>query len=173
MISPESLIDKTAKIWHPELVNIYGDCQIGAFCNIGCFVEIGPGVIIGDNVSIGAFCFIPSGVMIENDCFIGPGVVFCNDKYPPGPKDGWLPILVKTGAKIGAKVTILPGVTIGERTLVGAGSVVTKNLPPDIIVMGNPARRRITSGWGKKETLEAVVDAYQKNEMGIRQILNG
>ncbi len=133
-------IHPTTKIWHPDLVNIYGDCQIGQRCNIGAFVEIGPGVVIGDDVSIAAFCFIPSGVTIENGCFIGPRVTFCNDKHPPGPKDAWAPINVRKRASVGAGAIILPGVTVGERALVGAGSVVTKDVPDGVIVYGNPAR---------------------------------
>jgi acetyltransferase-like isoleucine patch superfamily enzyme len=131
------------KIWHPDLVNIYGDCKIGQNCNVGAFVEIGPGVVIGDNVSIAAFCFIPSGVTIEDDCFIGPRVTFCNDKYPPSHKDAWQPILVKKGASIGAGSIILPGVTIGEKAQIGAGTIITSDIKPGWRVVGNPARRII------------------------------
>lgn len=136
-------IHYSTKIWHPDKVNIYGDCIIGCYCNIGAFVEIGPGVIIGNNVNIAAFCFIPSGVTIEDNCFIGPRVTFTNDKYPPGKREDWLRTYVKTGASIGAGSVILPGVTIGSGALVGAGSVVTKDVPDGRRVVGNPARMLI------------------------------
>jgi UDP-2-acetamido-3-amino-2,3-dideoxy-glucuronate N-acetyltransferase len=141
MTNPQ--IHHSTKIWHPDKVNIYGDCIIGWNCNIGCFVEIGPGVIIGNNVSIAAFCFIPSGVSIDDNCFIGPRVTFTNDKYPPGRKEDWLRTHVKTGASIGAGAIILPGITIGINALVGAGSVVTKDVLDGQRVAGNPARRII------------------------------
>lgn len=136
-------IHHTTKIWHPDKVNIYGDCVIGENCNIGAFVEIGPGVIIGNNVSIAAFCFIPSGVTIEDGCFIGPRVTFTNDKYPPSNKEEWLPTLVKTKARIGAGAIICPGVIIGSNALVGAGSVVTSDIPDNCRIAGNPGRRMI------------------------------
>lgn len=138
-------IGESTKIWHPELVNIYGSkesiCKIGSCVNIGAFVEIGPGVVIGNNVSIAAFCFIPFGVTIEYSCFIGPRVTFTNDKYPPGNKEDWRPILVKHGTSIGAGSIILPGVTIGENVLIGAGTVVTRDVSNNSRIVGNPGRR--------------------------------
>lgn len=130
-------------IWNPHLANLYGDFVIGDNCSIGTFVEIGPGVIIGNNVRIGAHCFIPEGVTIEDDVFVGPGTIFTNDRYPPGGKEAWRPILVKKGASIGAGSVILPGVVIGEAAMIGAGTVVTGNIPAGIRVVGNPARRII------------------------------
>jgi UDP-2-acetamido-3-amino-2,3-dideoxy-glucuronate N-acetyltransferase len=138
-----SKIGKRTKIWHPELCNLYGDFIIGEDCNIGCFVEIGPGVIIGDRCRIGAHCFIPEGVTIEEDCFIGPHVTFTNDRYPPGGREAWRPILVRKKVSIGAGSVILPGVEIGEGAMVGAGTVVVRNIPAGIRVVGNPARRII------------------------------
>ncbi|MDD5053443.1 MAG: acyltransferase [Sulfuricurvum sp.] len=146
-IDKNSCISESVKIWHPELVNIYGNCSIGENCNIGAFVEIGPEVEIGNNCRIGAHCFIPEGVTIEDDCFIGPGVVFCNDKYPPSHKQAWEKILVKTKASIGAGSIILPGVTIGAGAMIGAGAVVTENIPDYTIVAGNPAKRILKTGW--------------------------
>lgn len=143
-ISSLSKIGDRTMIWHPTLVNIWGDCQIGEDCNIGAFVEIGPGVVIGNHVSIGARCFIPPGVTIEDDCFIGPGCTFTNDRYPPSQDHSkWEKILVKKGAAIGAASTILPGVTIGEKALIGAGSIVCRDIPAGWRVIGNPARRII------------------------------
>lgn len=147
MISNESIIHTSTKIWHPELVNIYGNCKIGENCNIAAFVEIGPGVIIGNNVSVAAHCFIPEGVTIEDDCFIGPGVVFCNDKYPPSSKKFWKPILVKRMSSIGARSVILPGVTIGEGALIGAASVVTRDVQNGTTVFGHPAKKRLRNSW--------------------------
>lgn len=139
MVDGSCVIGEGTKVWRPELVNLYG-CRIGNNCNIGAFVEIGPGVVIGNDVRIAAFCFIPEGVTIEDGCFIGPRVTFCNDRFPPSSKDQWEPILVRRGASIGAHSVILPGVTIGERAMIGAGSVVTRDVPDREIVCGQPAK---------------------------------
>jgi UDP-2-acetamido-3-amino-2,3-dideoxy-glucuronate N-acetyltransferase len=136
-------------IYHPDLVNLYG-CEIGDGCKIGAFVEIRKQVQIGRNVKIQAFAFIPEGVTIEDGVFIGPHACFTNDKYPHavnpdgslmGPSD-WevVPSLVKQGASIGANATILGGITIGEYAMVGAGAVVTHDVPGYAVVLGVPAR---------------------------------
>jgi len=129
--------------------NLYG-CEIGDECKIGTFVEIQKGVKIGRRVKISSHTFICEGVEIEDFVFIGHGVTFINDKYPHSTtEDGelqteadWecIPTVVKQGASIGSNATILCGVTIGERAIVGAGSVVTHDVPPGAIVAGNPAR---------------------------------
>jgi len=120
-------------------VNLY-KCRIGKGCKIDSFVYVEEGVTIGDNCKIRPFVFIPSGVTIENDVFVGPNVTFTNDKYPK-VKGSWTLIKthVKSGASIGANSVVLPGVTIGMAALVGAGSVVTKDVPDRAIVAGNPA----------------------------------
>ena len=123
-----------------DQVNLY-KCKIGKNCKIDSFVYIEGGVVIGDNCKIRPFVFIPTGVVIENDVFIGPNVVFTNDKYPKARGD-WklLHTRVKIGASIGANSVILPGVTIGKRAMVGAGSVVTMDVPDNAVMTGNPAQ---------------------------------
>jgi UDP-2-acetamido-3-amino-2,3-dideoxy-glucuronate N-acetyltransferase len=149
MVDKSATIGKHTIIFHPELVNIYG-CTIGDYCRIGAFIEIKPDVTIGNSVKIEPFVFIPNGVTIENNVFIGPHVIFTNDRHPKSTNpDGSLKrssdwhlekTHVKHGASIGAGATILCGITIGEQAVVGAGSVVTKNVPPKTTVVGNPAR---------------------------------
>jgi len=125
-------------IW--DFVNLFG-CRIGDGCRIGSHTEIGRGVVIGDRCKVEPYAFIPSGVRVEDEVFIGPHVSFTNDPLPRAVGD-WevVPTLVKRGASIGANSTIICGVTIGEGAMVGAGSVVTRDVPPGTLVMGNPAR---------------------------------
>lgn len=130
-------------------VNLYG-CKIGDNSQIGTFVEIQKGATIGRNCKISTHTFICEGVTIEDDVFVGHNVTFINDLLPrsTNPEGGlqteadWscIPTLVKKGASIGSSATLLCGITVGERAIVGAGSVVTKDVPPDTIVAGNPAR---------------------------------
>jgi UDP-2-acetamido-3-amino-2,3-dideoxy-glucuronate N-acetyltransferase len=132
-----------------NFVNLYG-CEIGDGSKIGSFVEIQKGVIVGRNCKISSHAFICEGVTIEDEVFIGHGVNFINDKYPqatiPGgtlqSESDWrvTKTVVRRGASIGTGATILGGVEIAERAVVGAGSVVTTNVPPDSTVAGNPAR---------------------------------
>ncbi len=131
-----------------DFVNLYG-CTIGDFSKIGTFVEIQAGAVIGKNVKVSSHSFICSGVTIEDDVFIGHNVSFINDRYPASTTDGRIqtaedwectPTTVRKGASIGTSATILCGVTIGERAMVGAGSVVTCDVPPGATVVGNPAR---------------------------------
>lgn len=123
-----------------DQVNLY-KCKIGRNCKIDAYVYIEEGVEIGDNVKIRAFTFIPEGVKIEDDVYIGPRVIFTNDKYPRA-KGEWrlLRTFVKKGASIGAGSIILPGVTIGKYALIGAGSIVTRDIEDYAIVVGSPAR---------------------------------
>jgi UDP-2-acetamido-3-amino-2,3-dideoxy-glucuronate N-acetyltransferase len=146
-ISSDVKLGRDVKIY--AFVNLYG-CEIGDHTKIGTFVEIQKGVCIGKNVKISSHTFICEGVTIEEEAFIGHGVMFINDKYPRATtQEGTLqteadwqmiPTLVKKGVSIGTNATILGGVTIGEGAIVGAGSVVTRDVPPFTIVAGNPAR---------------------------------
>lgn len=132
-----------------EYINLYG-CEIGDYTKIGAFVEIQRRAKVGKNCKISTHTFICEGVTIEDNVFIGHSVTFVNDTYPrattPEGKlqtaDDWVvePTLVKKGASIGSGATILPNITIGENAIVGAGSVVTRSVPDNVIVAGNPAR---------------------------------
>jgi acetyltransferase-like isoleucine patch superfamily enzyme len=130
-------------------VNLYG-CEIGDDSRIGTFVEIQKGAKIGKCVKISSHTFVCEGVTIEDNVFIGHGVMFINDKYPratnsyggPQTEADWtcIPTTIKQGASVGSNATILCGVTVGEGAIVGAGSVVTKDVPAWSVVAGNPAR---------------------------------
>jgi acetyltransferase-like isoleucine patch superfamily enzyme len=130
-------------------VNLYG-CSIGDNSRIGAFVEIQKNASIGRNVKVSSHTFVCEGVEIEDDCFIGHNVSFINDKYPratgdagaPQSEADWrvVPTRVMRGASIGTGATILCGITIGENAIVGAGSVVTHDVPDNAVVAGNPAR---------------------------------
>ena len=146
-ISPDVKLGKNVCI--RDFTNLYG-CEIGDDVKIGTFVEIQKGVKIGSRCKISSHTFICEGVTLEDDIFIGHNVTFTNDRYPRATNgDGrlqtdadWACIrtLIKRGASIGSGATLLCGITIGENALVGAGSVVTKDVPSGAVVAGNPAR---------------------------------
>ena len=140
-------IGKDVRIFN--FVNAYG-CSIDDNSKIGAFVEIQKGAFIGKNCKISSHTFICEGVYIEDNVFVGHGVMFTNDLFPkatnadgtPQTEADWKVIktIVKTGASIGSNATILCGITIGENALIGAGSVVTKDVSPDTVVAGVPAK---------------------------------
>ncbi len=129
--------------------NLYG-CELGDNSRVGCFVEIQKNAKIGKNCKISSHSFICEGVTIEDNVFIGHNVTFINDLFPRATReDGsmqtdqdWvcIPTVIKKGASIGSGVTLLGGVTVGENALIGAGSVVTRDIPSNAIAVGNPAR---------------------------------
>jgi acetyltransferase-like isoleucine patch superfamily enzyme len=147
-ISADVVLGKAVRIFQPELVNLYG-CTIGDETRIGAFVEIQKNAFVGCRCKISSHTFICEGVTIEDECFIGHGVLFINDKHPRATKNGelqseadWTVVAtrVKRGASIGSGAIIMCGVTIGERAMVGAGAVVTHDVPDGAVVAGVPAR---------------------------------
>jgi acetyltransferase-like isoleucine patch superfamily enzyme len=135
-------------IFHPECVNLYG-CTIGNKTKVGAFVEIQKNARVGALCKISSHTFVCEGVTIEDEVFVGHGVMFINDPYPRATSNGELqteadwqivPTLVKRGASIGSGAVVLAGVTIGEQSLVGAGAVVTHDVPDHSVVVGIPAR---------------------------------
>lgn len=147
LIAPDVRLGRDVAIYN--FVNLYG-CEIGDETKIGSFVEIQKNVRVGRRCKISSHTFICEGVHIEDEVFIGHGVNFINDKYPRATNEGgalqteadWQVerTIVRRGASIGTGATILGGLEIGERAIIGAGAVVTKNVPPNSTVVGNPAR---------------------------------
>ena len=148
---PTSFIDEGCeigagtKIWH--FSHIMPDCKIGENCNIGQNVVISPGVVLGNNVKVQNNVSIYTGVICENDVFLGPAMVFTNVINPRSAiirKNEYAKTIVKEGASIGANATIVCGHDIGRYAFIGAGAVVTKDVPDYALVMGNPAKQ---TGW--------------------------
>ena len=157
-IAPDVKLGSNVRL--ARFINLYG-CTIGDNTKIGTFVEVQKNARIGRDCKIQSHTFICEGVTIEDDVFIGHNVTFINDMYPRATAEGgglqteadWVcvPTFIRKGASVGSSATILAGVTVGEKAIVGAGSVVTKDVPPGTIVAGNPARvlRKITGGKAK------------------------
>lgn len=150
-VHPTAIIDegctigKDTKIWH--FSHIMSNCEIGEQCNLGQNVVVLPGVKLGKNVKVQNNVSLYTGVICEDDVFLGPSMVFTNVINPRSAivrKSEYKQTLVKKGASIGANATIVCGITIGEFALIGAGAVVTKDIAPYALVMGNPARQ---TGW--------------------------
>jgi len=146
-IAPDVRLGNNVKL--SRFINLYG-CQVGDDTKIGAFVEIQKNASVGRRCKISSHTFICEGVRIEDGVFIGHGVTFVNDTYPRATnsvgelqtESDWKvePTVVKRGASIGSGATVLSGVVIGENAMVGAGSVVTKDVSPNAVVAGNPAR---------------------------------
>jgi acetyltransferase-like isoleucine patch superfamily enzyme len=149
MIANDVSLGENVRVFQPDLVNLYG-CTLGDGSTVGPFVEIQRGVSIGKNCKISSHSFICEGVQIDDGVFVGHGVMFINDLYPRATNESgelqtaadWT--LVRTrigpGVSLGSNATILGGVEVGEGALVGAGAVVTRDVPPHAIVAGVPAR---------------------------------
>jgi len=147
LVAADVRLGRNVRIYH--FTNLYG-CEIGDDVKIGTFVEIQKGAKIGNRCKISSHTFICGGVTLEDEVFVGHHVVFTNDRYPRATtEDGQLqtdedweciPTLVKRGVSIGSGAVLLCGITVGENAIIGAGSVVTKDVPPHTIVAGNPAR---------------------------------
>jgi acetyltransferase-like isoleucine patch superfamily enzyme len=147
-IAPDVVLGANVQIHHPSLVNLYG-CRVGDDVRIGAFVEIQKGVRIGDRCKISSHSFLCEGVTLEDEVFVGHGVMFTNDPYPRATAAGRLqteadwavvPTTVRRGASIGSGAVIRCGITVGEHAMIGAGAVVTRDVPAHAIVAGVPAR---------------------------------
>jgi acetyltransferase-like isoleucine patch superfamily enzyme len=146
-IAPDVKLGKGVRLY--GFINLYG-CEIGDDVKVGTFVEIQKGARIGNRCKISSHSFICEGVILEDEVFVGHNVTFINDLFPRATtEDGrmqteadWrcIPTLVKKGASIGSSATLLCGITVGEYAIIGAGSVVTKDVPPYSVVVGNPAK---------------------------------
>ena len=149
-IAPSTRLGRDVMIHHPDLVNLYG-CDIGDGTKIGAFVEIQKNASVGRLCKISSHTFVCEGVAIEDEVFVGHGVMFINDRYPRATTGAGLqteadwqvtPTRVRRGASIGSGAVIMCGVTIGEKALIGAGAVVTRDVPDNAVVAGVPARIR-------------------------------
>jgi len=138
-VEDDAVIGDGTNVWH--YAHVRNGSKIGKDCNLGKDVYVDEGVEIGDNVKIQNGVSLYKGVTVEDDVFLGPHMTFTNDLYPRAKNDSWeiVPTLVKKGVSIGAHATIVSGVTIGEYSMVGAGAVVTKDVPDFGLVFGNPA----------------------------------
>ena len=145
VVDEPASIGEGTKIWH--FSHLMGGCRVGRGCNLGQNVFVGSRVTLGNNVKVQNNVSIYDGVVVEDDAFLGPSMVFTNVSTPRSAvsrKDRYEQTLVKRGATIGANATVVCGHTIGEHAFIGAGAVVTRDVPPFSLVIGNPARR---VGW--------------------------
>ncbi len=175
VIDQGSVIGEGTKIWH--FSHIMPNCQIGKGCNIGQNVVISPEVILGNNVKIQNNVSVYTGVICEDDVFLGPSMVFTNVINPRSAvarKDEYRKTLVKKGASIGANATIVCGNTIGAYAMIGAGAVVTKEVPDFALLVGNPARQLgWVSEYGHRLHFDAKGLAQCPETKDHYQLLNG
>jgi acetyltransferase-like isoleucine patch superfamily enzyme len=178
-VSEEAEIGEGTRIWHQAQVR--EGARIGKNCVLGKCAYVGIDVQIGDGVKIENRASVFKGVTIEDDVFVGPHVVFTNDKYPRSFSEEWkvVPTHVEKGASVGANSTVICGVTIGRYAMVAAGSVVTRDVPPHSLVVGNPARERayvcrcgrsIATVERAREMAEG--EAIECKECGFSNIIN-
>lgn len=173
-IDDPCVIGSGTKIWH--FSHIMKDCEIGKNCNIGQNVVISPSVKIGNNVKIQNNVSVYTGVICEDDVFLGPSMVFTNVINPRSGvirRDKYMKTTVKKGASIGANATIVCGNNIGKHAFIGAGAVVTKDVPDYALMVGNPAKQ---TGWmsefGEKLNFDEKGVAFCKNSKSIYKINN-
>jgi len=160
------------RIW--AFVHILPGAQIGADCNLCDHVFIENDVVVGDRVTIKSGVQLWDGVRIEDDVFIGPNVTFTNDPFPRSKQhlEKYMTTLVQKGVSISANATLLPGITIGKNAMIGAGAVVTKDVPPNAILLGNPAKITgyISTSPVESKHLESVTDLQSLTVKGVRLI---
>lgn len=175
VIDQGSQIGNGTKIWH--FSHIMPNCTIGEMCNIGQNCVISPGVVLGRNVKIQNNVSVYTGVICEDDVFLGPSMVFTNVLNPRSAvprRDLYQKTLVKRGASIGANATIVCGIEIGEFALIGAGAVVTKNVAPYALVVGNPARQKgWVSEYGHKLIFDESGQATCPEEKSVYRLESG
>lgn len=159
MIDSDVVLGRDVRIFNPDQVNIFG-CEIGDRSFVGPFVEITRGVVVGPDCKIESHSFLCTDVVLEANVFIGHGVMFTNDLYPRTDRHVvYLPTRVGRFASIGSNATIIAGVTIGEHAVVGAGAVITKDVPAYSIVAGNPGR--VLKQFASKDQLVGYIKARQ------------
>ena len=175
VIDKDCKIGENTKIWH--FSHLMTNCDVGKNCNIGQNVVISPNVILGNNVKVQNNVSIYEGVICEDDVFLGPSMVFTNVINPRSAvnrRDEFMSTIVKKGASIGANATIVCGNNIGEFSFIGAGSVVTKEIPNFALVVGNPSRQ---IGWvgefGHKLNFDINNKAICKESFQEYRLLNG
>lgn len=164
-------IGEGTRIW--AFVHVLPGARIGADCNLCDHVFVENDVIVGDRVTIKSGVQLWDGVRIESDVFIGPNVAFSNDRFPRSKRypEKFLQTVIQRDASIGANATILPGVTIGQKAMVGAGAVVTKNVPPNAVVVGNPARIvNYVSGDGSPPPKRRAESGSQAQSLPVPQV---
>lgn len=166
LVATKKIGEKT-RIW--AFCNILEKAAVGRNCNICDHVFIENDVIVGNNVTVKCGVQLWDGLRVEDDVFIGPNATFSNDKYPRSKKypKKFLQTIIKKGASIGGNATILPGITIGENAMVGAGAVVTKNVPPNSIVVGNPARIKGYTNSTKIKVLKSIFE-HEKTQDRVK-----